>query len=76
MVFPSSMMDLTDLMGSPVGLVPKKDLDEIRMIVHLSFPYGTSINNFIDPDKAAIQYQHFDDTIKLAVQQGRFLLAC
>ena len=76
MVFPWSMMDLTDLMGSPVGLVPKKDSDEIRMIMHLTFPYGTSINNFIDPDKAAIQYQHFDDAIKLAIQQGRFLLAC
>ena len=51
-----SMMDLMDLMGSPVGLVPKKDSDEIRIIMHLSFPYGTSINNFIDPDKAATQY--------------------
>ena len=41
-----------DLMCSPVGLVPKKDTDEMRMIMHLSYLYGQSINDFIDPDKA------------------------
>ena len=61
-----------DLMCSPVGLMPKKDSDEMRMIMHLNFPYGACINNFIDPDKAATQYQHFDDTIKLVIQQSRF----
>ena len=41
-----------DLMCSPVGLVPKKDTDEMRMIMHLSYPYGQSINDFIDPGKS------------------------
>ena len=44
----------------------------MSMIMHLNFPYGASINNFISPDKAATQYQHFDDTIKLVIQQSRF----
>ena len=45
------------LMCSTVGLVPKKESDEMRMIMHLSFPYGASINDFIDQDKASTQYQ-------------------
>ena len=53
------------LMCSLVGLVPKKDSDEMRMIMHLSFPYGSSINDFIDQDKASTQYQQFDDTVTL-----------
>ena len=40
-----------DLMCSPVGLVPKKDTDEMHMIMHLSYPYSQSINDFIDLEK-------------------------
>ena len=61
-----------DLMCSPVGLVPKKDTDEMRMIMHLSYPYGQSINDFIDPEKASTLYQTFDDAIKLVIKQGHF----
>ena len=59
------------LMCLPVGLVPKKDLDKMRMIMHLSFPYGTSINDFIDLDKASTQYQQFDDAVRLVHRQGQ-----
>ena len=59
------------LMCSPVGLVPKKDSEEMRMIMHLGFPYGSSINDFIDQDKASTQYQQFDDTVRLVCQQGQ-----
>ena len=61
-----------DLMCSPVGLVPKKDTDEMHMIIHLSFPYGQSINDFIDSEKASTSYQTFDDVIKLVIKQGHF----
>ena len=61
-----------DLMCSPVGLVPKKDTDEMHMIMHLSYLYGQSINDFINPVKASTSYQTFDDAIKLVVKQGRF----
>ena len=59
-------------MCSPVGLVLKKDSDEMRMIMHLSYPYGQSINDFIDPEKASMCYQTFDDAIQLVIKQGRF----
>ena len=62
----------SDLMCSPVGLVPKKDSEEMRMIMHLSFPYGTSVNDFIDPDKVSTQYEQLDHTIQLVIQQGQF----
>ena len=32
---------------SPVGLVPKKDPNEYRLIHHLSFPEGSSVNEKI-----------------------------
>ena len=59
------------LICSPVGLVTKKDSEEMRMIMHLSFPYGSSMNDFIDQDKESTQYQQFDDTVRLVCQQGQ-----
>ena len=40
--------------------------------MHLSYPYGESINDFSDPEKAATQYQQFEDAVQLVIQQGRF----
>ena len=72
MLGPFDTPPFPDLMCSPVGLVPKKDSQDMRMIMHLSYPYGESINDYIDPEKAATQYQQFDDAVLLVVQQGRF----
>ena len=72
MLGPFQQPPFTDLMCSPVGLVPKKDTDEMRMIMHLSYPYGQSINDFIYPVKASTSYQTFDDAIQLVIKQGRF----
>ena len=72
MLGPFSEPPFPDLMCCPVGLVPKKDTDEMRMIMHLSYPYGESINDYIDPEKAATQYQQFEDAVQLVIKQGRF----
>ena len=40
--------------------------------MHLSFPYAGSVNDFIDPDKATTQYQHFDHAIQLVEKHGQF----
>ena len=72
MVGPFSDPPFPDLICSPVGLVPKKESTELCMIMHLSYPYRESINNFINPEKAATMYQSFQDAVKLVVQQGRF----
>ena len=47
---------LEKLMFSLVGVVPKKDSMEMRMIMHLSFLYGGSINDFIDEEKTSTHY--------------------
>ena len=72
MVGPFPEPPFLDLICSPVGLVPKKELSDLLMIRHLSYPYGGSINDFIDPEKTATKYQSFQDTVKLVVQQGPF----
>ena len=72
MLGPFTVPPFPDLICSPVGLVPKKDSDEMRMIMHLSYPYGQSINDFIDPEKASTCYQTFDDAVQLVIKQGRF----
>ena len=72
MLGPFDTPPLSNLMCSPVGLVPKKNSEEMRMIMHLSYPYGTSVNDFIDPDKTTTKYQKFDDAISLVIREGRF----
>ena len=72
MVGPFKEPPFPDLICSPVSLVPKKESSELRMIMHLSYPYGGSINDFIDPEKAATKYQSFQDAVRLVVQQGQF----
>ena len=72
MVGPFPEPPFSDLICSPVGLVPKKESSDLCMIMHLSYPYGGSINDFIDPEKTATKYQSFQDTVKLVVQQGHF----
>lgn len=54
---------------SPIGLVPKREPNSYRLIHHLSYPDGASINDNIDPDLATVQYSSFDQ----AVEKVRFL---
>ena len=72
MLGPFQQPPMPDLMCFPIVMVPKRDSIEMRMIMHLSYPYSYSINDFIDEDKASTHYQQFDDAIKLVVKQGRF----
>ena len=44
---PFSEKPLSSLRLSPLGLIPKKAPGEFRLIHHLSFPYGTSVNSHI-----------------------------
>ncbi len=53
---------------SPLGLVPKKLLGEFRMIHHLSFPKGTSVNDGIPNAETSVRYATVDDAIRLIKQ--------
>lgn len=50
---------------SPLGLVPKKEPGEYRLIHHLSYPDGSSINDGIPYELCTVQhmYQSIHDTI-------------
>ncbi|XP_021367155.1 uncharacterized protein LOC110459297 [Mizuhopecten yessoensis] len=60
-----------NLQVSPLGLVPKKELNEFRVIHHLSYPQGTSINDGINPEDATVAYQTIDDAVRLVKHFGR-----
>jgi len=51
------------LQVSPIGLVPKNNPGEFRLIHDLSFPWNDSINSAIPPEFSSVQYASIDDAI-------------
>ena len=41
---------------SPLGVIPKKTPSEFRLIHHLSYPKGSSVNNSISPEFSSVRY--------------------
>jgi len=64
---PFNYRPLPNLMISPIGLVPKSEQGKYRLIQHLSFPRGSSINDGIDKDMCTVHYSNFDDAISHVV---------
>ena len=62
---------LPNLRISPLGLVPKKEPGEFRLIHHLSYPSGKSLNDFIDPKLCSVQYTSFDEAVHMVQDLGR-----
>ena len=60
---------------SPLGLVPKKTPGEFRLIHHLSFPRGSSVNDGISSEHTSVSYATVEDAIRLvkATDPGCFL---
>ena len=52
---PFNQVPLPHLQISPIGIVPKKSPGENRLIHHLSYPLGQSINDFIDPRVCSVK---------------------
>ncbi len=53
---------------SPLGIVPKKTPGEFRLIHHLSYPQGVSVNDGIAEEHSSVSYSTIDDAIKLIKQ--------
>lgn len=68
---PFSTKPFENIQISPLGLVPKKDPGEFRLIHHLSFPEGESFNDGIDEADKTVQYETLDDAIFKINQFGR-----
>ena len=62
---------LHNLKVSPLGVIPKKVQGEYRMIHHLSFPFGGSVNDFIPPEFCSVQYATVDDAVQIIKRLGR-----
>ena len=62
---------LANLRISPHGVIPKKTPGEFRMIHHLSYPKGASINDSIPPEFSSVKYASVDDAISLIQRHGK-----
>ena len=56
---------------SPLGLVEKKTPGEYRVIHHLSYPAGSSINDGIPRDYASVHYTSISDAINVILSYGK-----
>ena len=56
---------------SPLGIIPKKSPGEFRLIHHLSYPAGSSVNDGIPKELATVRYATTDDAIRLVKSLGK-----
>ena len=61
---PIKFRPISNLRCSLIGLAPKKT-SGWRLITHLSYPPGNSVNDFIDEKLATVQYSKFDNIISI-----------
>lgn len=54
----------------PVGIIPKKTPNEFRLIHHLSYPKGSSVNDFIPEESSSVQYATINDAISILKKFG------
>lgn len=60
-----------DLVISPLGVVPKKELNKFRLIHHLSHPRGGSVNDSIYPDLCMVSFTSFDAAVAWVQRLGQ-----
>ena len=70
MIGPFNFWPLKVLMILPVGIVPKKQPGEVRMIHHLSWPEGCSVNYFIAKEDSMVQFASVDLAMSLVRECG------
>ncbi|RLJ22836.1 hypothetical protein DJ031_00175 [bacterium endosymbiont of Escarpia laminata] len=58
---------------SPLGVVPKKAAGEFRMIHHLSYPEGSSVNDFIPKEFSSVRYATIYDAIEFIKHSPRLV---
>jgi len=62
---------LSNFRVSPLGLVPKKNTGEFRVIHDLSFPTGNSVNEGIPDQYKTVSYQSVDDAVDILIKFGK-----
>ena len=59
----------------PLGVIPEKTPGKFRMIHHLSYAKGPSINDSIPPEFSTVKYASVDDAISIIQRQGKARVA-
>ena len=67
---PFQVPPIQNLQCSPLGVVPKKD-GTWRIIMDLSSPHGSSVNDFISKDTYTLHYATFDQALALVARHGQ-----
>ena len=62
---------LSNFQCQPIGIVPKKCPGKFRTIMDLSYPAGTSINDFINKEEFSLKYVTVDTAIRFIMELGR-----
>ena len=70
-VGPFSSPPFANFVSSPLGVVPKKTPGEFRIIHYLSYPDGSSVNDFIPSEKSTVHYASISDAIAMIKSIGR-----
>lgn len=70
-VGPFTTSPFPDFRTSHLGIVPKKDPSECRLIHHLSYPEGASVNDFIPDIYSTVKYASVGDASKSIKRLGR-----
>ena len=70
---PLCQSDLTGIHTrlSPIGLVPKSEPNQWRMIVDLFFPLGRGVNDGISSTLASVSYSSVDDDVRRILHLGK-----
>lgn len=61
---PFTIPPLSPFCISPLGVVPKKNPGDFRLIHHLSYPKGDSVNDGISSEYTSVSYATISDAIK------------
>ncbi len=67
---PFSQPPIDNLKVSPLEVIPKKQPGEYKMIHHLSFPHGDSVNDFIPSELSSVHYASVTDAVKMIKKIG------
>ncbi|CAG2213337.1 unnamed protein product [Mytilus edulis] len=67
---PFNSPPLPNFICSPLGLVPKKEEGQYRVIHDLSFPKGNSVNSSIPAEYTSVSYENIENVIHLVQSQG------
>ena len=76
---PFDSIPFDSFIQSPIGLVPKDNGKDVRLIFHLSYPRGVnsnSVNANTNKADCTVSYPSFDDAIQLCIAAGRSCNLC